>query len=190
MRTSGPETKERIERTALRLFVEHGVAETSIKEIATAAGVSQGAMYNHYASKDELAWALFATNFSEMGAQFRHLAYEHEGLRERLYAIIRYCFELFDKDWLLVTYVFLARHNFLKRVTPEMGNPYMVLRTVIADAMRSGEIPRQDPEVATSLVLGAIIQIIDTRILGRIAGNLSKFSNHVANASLQLLKTS
>jgi len=187
MRTSGPDTKERIERTALRLFVQQGVAETSIKEIATEAGVSQGAMYNHYSSKDELAWALFATNFSEIGAQFRQLAYQYDSLQDRLRAMIRYCFQLFDEDWLLVTYVFLARHSFLRKVTPEMGNPYMVLRTVIADAMRSGEIPRNDPEVATSLVLGAIIQVIDTRILGRIAGNLSKLSDQVTNASLQLL---
>jgi len=61
----GQETKERIERTALQLFVERGVAETSVREIAEAADVSQGAMYNHYASKDELAWSLFATNMAD-----------------------------------------------------------------------------------------------------------------------------
>ena len=34
--------KDKIEGAALRLFVERGVAETSIREIAVAAGVSQG----------------------------------------------------------------------------------------------------------------------------------------------------
>ena len=51
----GSETKERIERAALTLFVKRGIAETSIRQIARAARVSLGAMYNHYRSKDELA---------------------------------------------------------------------------------------------------------------------------------------
>ncbi|MCZ6587848.1 MAG: TetR family transcriptional regulator, partial [Alphaproteobacteria bacterium] len=36
-------TKELIEQAALKLFVGQGVAETSIKDIAREAGVSQGA---------------------------------------------------------------------------------------------------------------------------------------------------
>jgi AcrR family transcriptional regulator len=188
MRTTGPDTKERIERTALRLFVERGVAETSIKEIAKEAGVSQGAMYNHYSSKDELAWTLFATNFSEIGGEFRRIAYGFDTLEPRIRGIIKYCFRLFEEDWVLMTYVFLARHSFLKKVTPEMGNPYMVLRTIIAEAMRRGEIKRSDPELATSMVLGAVIQVIDTRILGRIRSNLMRLADDVADACIRQLK--
>ena len=66
-------TKELIEQAALKLFVGQGVAETSIKDIAREAGVSQGAMYNHYASKDELAWLLFSDNFTEIGADLRQI---------------------------------------------------------------------------------------------------------------------
>src|SRR5579883_895632 len=36
------DTKTAIEQAALRLFVERGIAETSIKEVARAAKVSQG----------------------------------------------------------------------------------------------------------------------------------------------------
>ena len=52
-------TKEIIEREAQRLFVKQGIAETSIRDISRAAGISQGAMYNHYASKEELARTMF-----------------------------------------------------------------------------------------------------------------------------------
>src|SRR5438067_648108 len=73
------------------------------------------------------------------------------------------------------------------RVTPTLGNPYTVFRAVIADAIRHGDIPRQDVELATSLVTGAIIQVIDTRILGRLKGRLGKLTNPVATGAVRLL---
>ncbi|MEE9208885.1 MAG: TetR family transcriptional regulator, partial [Kiloniellales bacterium] len=57
---NGTDTRERIERAALKLFATKGVAATSIRDIAKAAGVSLGAMYNHYPSKDDLGWLLFS----------------------------------------------------------------------------------------------------------------------------------
>ncbi len=163
----GTKTKERIKKAALRLFVEQGVAETSIREIAKAAKVSQGAMYNHYTSKDELAWDLFSTHFSEFGLELRRIAPANPDLPTKFRAMIRYVFERFDADWVLVSYVFLARHQFLGRITRRQGNPYSAFHNVIAEAMRRGEIPRQDVEVATSLVVGGIIQMIDTAILAK-----------------------
>ncbi len=189
MARDGRDTKERIERAALRLFVEQGIAETSIRQIARKARVSQGAMYNHYASKEALAWHLFSTNFSDFGWELRRRSHEHEGLEAKFKAMIGYVFELFDKDWILVSYVFLARHQHLRKVTPKMGNPYMVFRTVIADAMKRNEIPRQDPDVAASLVVGAILQVTDTKILGRIKQDLSSLSDTVAISCARLLRT-
>jgi AcrR family transcriptional regulator len=181
------DTRTAIEQAALRLFVERGVAETSIKEVARAAKVSQGAMYNHYASKDELAWQLFATNFSEYGHALRHLAQEHLDLEAQFRAMVRYVFERFDEDWLRVTYVFTARHHHLRRVTRKMGNPYVAFRHAISLAMKRRQIPQQDLDLAASLVIGAIIQVIDTRILGRIAGDLPGQADRVARSLVGLL---
>ena len=182
------DTKERIERSALRLFVERGVAETSIREIARDAGVSQGAMYNHYVSKEELAWELFSRNFSEIGVELRHLSAERQGIAAKLKAMIRHVFRRFDQDWVLVSYVFFARHLHMARVTRKLGNPYLVFRLVIAEAMKSGEIPKQDVELATSMVTGTVIQTIDTKILRRLDGALEQRAEAVAEGCLRLLR--
>jgi hypothetical protein len=64
----------------------------------------------------------------------------------------------------------------------------MVFRTAIAEAVRNGEIPRQDVELSTSMVTGAIIQTIDTRIFSdRLDGPLMLRSEAVAGGCLRML---
>jgi AcrR family transcriptional regulator len=182
------DTRERIERSALRLFVEQGIAETSIREIARDAGISQGAMYNHFVSKEELAWELFSENFSQIGHELRKIASEQEGVGAKLLGMIRHVFQRFDEDWVLVRYVFFARHLHLNRVNRRLGNPYMVFRTVIAEGVRNGEIPRQDVEISTSMVTGAVIQTIDTKIFSdRLDGPLLLRAEAVAGGCLRML---
>lgn len=182
------ETRERIERAALTLFVERGVNGTSIRDVASLAKVSQGAMYNHYKSKEDLAFELFSRGWSEVGAELRRRSQLAATLADKLEAMIGYVFERFDKDWLSVSYVFLSRHDNLRRVTGRMPNPYLAFRNVIVEAMSRGEIPRQDPELATAMVSGAIIQTIDSSILRRIRGPLRGRTKAVSRACLGLLK--
>ena len=181
-------TKELIERAALKLFVEQGVAETSIKDIAGEAGVSQGAMYNHYASKDELAWLLFSDNFTEIGADLRQIAREERDLKSKLRSITRYIFDRYDRDPTLISYCFLVRHMHLMQVRTRMGNPYLVIRAIIEGETRRKNIRPQELDVAASLVTGAIMQMIDMRIYGSLKGTLSQHANAVADACVGILE--
>ncbi|NIR99134.1 MAG: TetR family transcriptional regulator [Gammaproteobacteria bacterium] len=184
----GLETREKIERAALGLFVRQGINGTSIRDVARLAGVSQGAMYNHYKSKEDLALELFSRGWSEMGAELRRRGHSGTTLEEKFEAMVGYVFDRFDKDWTQVSYVFFSRHDNLRRVSVNLPNPYLAFRRVIVDAIQNGEIPRQEAEVATSMVTGAIIQVIDTKILGRIDGNLHGRAGYVAKACVGLLR--
>jgi len=52
------ETRESIETVCLKLFAKQGVLETSLDEIAQKAGISKGAIYWHYQSKEVLVQAV------------------------------------------------------------------------------------------------------------------------------------
>src|SRR5690242_1153645 len=83
------ETKTRIERAALEHFVKKGFAETSIRDIATTAGLSLGAMYNHFTEgKDQLAWHLFINGWNEIGTEMRRRASAETNLLGKMRAMI------------------------------------------------------------------------------------------------------
>jgi TetR/AcrR family transcriptional repressor of nem operon len=48
------ETRKRIVEVAIRAFRDHGIRATGIAEIMSAAGLTHGGFYRHFASKDQL----------------------------------------------------------------------------------------------------------------------------------------
>lgn len=53
--------RERIVEKAFQLFLTRGFERTSMAEIVSATGLSKGAVYHHFASKDELLDAAIDT---------------------------------------------------------------------------------------------------------------------------------
>jgi len=51
-------TKQRILDKSLQLFATKGFKETTVRDIAAAVGLQQGALYNHFANKDAILTAL------------------------------------------------------------------------------------------------------------------------------------
>ena len=52
-------TPRRLLAEATRLFAERGYEGTSVSEIVRAAGVTKGAMYHHFAAKDDLLYEIY-----------------------------------------------------------------------------------------------------------------------------------
>ncbi|NRI64528.1 TetR/AcrR family transcriptional regulator [Rhodococcus sp. MS16] len=59
MSSRGTETREKLVDTALRLFRDEGFQSTTMRRIASEAGVSLGNAYYYFASKDELVHELY-----------------------------------------------------------------------------------------------------------------------------------
>jgi len=162
------DTKGRIETAALKLFVDKGVAETSIRDIALAVGFSDGALYRHYASKDELVWCMFKASFESYAQITADIAAKEATSRGKIAAMVQNFCNLFDEDSRLFRFLMLVQHGQLDRVTPDMANPVETVRSVIADAIAKGDIPPGDADLATAMVMGIILQTATFKVYGRI----------------------
>ncbi|MCS0499555.1 TetR/AcrR family transcriptional regulator [Protaetiibacter mangrovi] len=51
--------RDQVARAAVELFAEKGYATTSVQEVVERAGVTKGAMYHYYRSKDDLLFGIY-----------------------------------------------------------------------------------------------------------------------------------
>lgn len=87
-RTEKPDAREKLLNAALTVFREHGFAATSVDELCAAAGVTKGAFFHHFASKEELG-AAAAQHWSETTGAFFRTAPYHEA-RDPLDRLLAY----------------------------------------------------------------------------------------------------
>ena len=52
-------TREQLERTALALFTRQGFVETTVEEVAAAAGISRRTFFRYFESKNDVVWGEF-----------------------------------------------------------------------------------------------------------------------------------
>jgi len=82
------ETRDRILDAALRLFRERGFDETTMRDVATEAGVATGAAYYYYRSKEDLVMAFYLRTDEEARAIFEKAIASSKDLKKRIRAMI------------------------------------------------------------------------------------------------------
>ena len=60
-------TAAEVREAARTLFAAHGYAAVGLEQVAAAAGVTRGAVYHHFGSKDRLLAAALEHGFAEWG---------------------------------------------------------------------------------------------------------------------------
>jgi AcrR family transcriptional regulator len=176
--------KDSVDRAATELFAARGVDGVSIGDIASLAGVSQGALYRHYPSKEDLAWALFSTAYLRTAAELDAIRALERGFKARVGAMAAHFCALYDRDPALFRFMLIAQHNLLPRVRPDQRTPVDAVADTVGDAVRAGEIARVDPPAAAAAILGVILQTAVFHIYGRLSGPLSPLAPSLARAAV------
>lgn len=179
--------KPRIERAALKLFVNSGVDAATTRQIASQAGVSEGALYRHYKGKDELALALFLETHNRLGEMLGEALATSGSVEDRIRrAVTAYC-ELADEDWLLFSFHLVSLNRFLPHDTRRADDPLSRFEAILKAMMDAGEIPAADPALTTAMCLGIITQAGQNKIYNRLPGPFSAHIEPFTRAILAIL---
>ena len=174
-------------RAALNLFTEKGIHATTTKDIARRAGVSEGALYRHFSSKQELAEDLYITHLSYFTAQLERSVLAAPTLKQRLDALVDGCFRFFDEDRTLFTYLILSEHNELGRTSRKIRHIRHLVRDILADGRKAGEVREGNLELYSAMIIGMIIRIAIFRIYGLLSGELRDSAPEVSDACHRIL---
>lgn len=160
-------TRERIVEAAERVMRERGLARSTTKEIAREAGFSEGALYKHFESKEDL----FLSVLAERLPSFVALAKELPGragkgtVKETLEEVAGTALAFYTEGVPISASVFsepalLARHG--EEVRRKGGGPHRANEAVAAYLRAEQELGRvranADPQAAAAMLLGACFQ--------------------------------
>ncbi len=146
---------------AMRVFAEKGIRQATTKEIAEAADIAEGTIYNYFANKDELVAAMLM----QMGDIESRVTDYMEGLKVDL--------RTFFRDYMLKRYdVLEANHKLIAVIfsevltSPELRELYMqrtfmpgtkTLEDHLQSRVDRGELPPIDVATTTRLIIGTIL---------------------------------
>jgi AcrR family transcriptional regulator len=179
--------KSGIEEAALRLFVEKGLNAATTKEIAALAGVSEGAIYRHFESKEELALALFQENMQRLLA---HLTRSLDGADEppaQLCAVQRAFLEFAVTEPLAYAYLMEAHTSEFAKLPRELARPKDVFVRVIQRGLAQGYFREMDPQLAAALVIGMTIRTAFFLKQGLIQQSREQVLEELGRAALRVL---
>lgn len=158
--TKGEETRQRILERAAPLLNRHGFQNAPVSEIMRVTGLQKGGLYNHFASKEELALAAFDLIMERILARLYAVHARHTSPLAQLLAHIEavgYSDPVVDGGCPIANSMVEsddANPALRDRVATLLGRWRKYLTQVIANGIAQGEIrPDVNPdEVATHLI--------------------------------------
>jgi len=176
-------------RAALRLFVKKGIDGTTIKDIAQAAGVAEGALYRHFKSKDDLAWHLFSTHLIQFTKELKEKVFKEVGAQNQIRKFVEESFAAYESDPELYTYLILREHSELDKYAQENVHPGNVVTQIIEEGQKAGQIKPGDPYILGGLFVGGVIRIAVVKMYGNINENLAHYTGYVADSIWAMVKS-
>jgi AcrR family transcriptional regulator len=185
----GTLTRQRILERAAPVFNQRGYAGTSLAELVAATGLEKGGIYNHFASKDDLALAAFDHAVEYVTERNMATLAGHAGL-DRLVALIE-AFPGWTDDPALPGGCPLmntaidaddTHPELAERAKAAMESWHRLIGATVKDAKRRGDIPPEvDPYGLASIVTGGLEGgLMLTRITGDPA-HLERIVTHLVH---------
>lgn len=172
-----------IEKVAIELFSKKGIKATTIKDIAKAAKITEGALYRHFSSKEELAKLVFEENYNRIIDDLKELAGSCDNIESVVKKMVGYYCKKFDEEPEIFTYLLISDHyNF--NLTPRF-----TLIDFIVDILKKYKIVG-DKQFIANILLGTVIETGRNILHKKIYGKMLNHKKKIVNCCLVILDNS
>lgn len=143
--------KSEIVKSALELFAEKGYDGTTINDIAKTAGVTPGAIYRHFTSKEELGKVIFETLIGNYSGELVDILNNSKDLNERIKRTVHLTYSYYEKHPAAVCFALKSQHNFWEKLSEGIIHPHLLFNRIVSEGLQTGDIKQ-----GTSVVLGGV----------------------------------
>ena len=153
-----PSQEDAILTAAMSCFAELGYDATRIKHIAAHAGVSEGALYRHYPSKEAIAQALYRHYLGEYVAKLRAIVAAEGSARDCLRDVIRLSLASYRANPAAITFVLIRQPTFMGGLPRETVYPLDLIETVMRGGQEDGSIRDGQPNLLAAIFFGCLLR--------------------------------
>ncbi len=167
---AGTASKRRqIIRAALSCFVETGFVDTTMEDIRAKSKASNGSIYHHFKSKEQLAAAVYLEGIRDYQKGLIEEIRKHDEARRGVRAIVRYHLNWVDGNRVWARYLFTMRHaDFMKasedaisKCNRELGAAF---KEWAEEQMDKGSLRRMPMDLFVSIILGPCQEYASSRL--------------------------
>ncbi|GAA4897123.1 TetR/AcrR family transcriptional regulator [Streptomonospora salina] len=152
---------DRLLSAASRLFADRGFERTSVQELVSAAGVTKGAMYHYFTSKDDLLYAIYQRVLTMQMERLNRFAGARGTPRERLYGaaadVVHTTVDNLDDTRIFFRSLHMLSDDRQTAVRKERRQYHERFRAIVEEGRRSGEFRADVPaDIAVTQYFGAV----------------------------------
>jgi len=182
--------RSKILKAAQKVFAHKGFHDATIAEIARAAGVSEGSIYEYFSSKEGVLFAIPL----EVTRESHELSQVHlsliRGAANRLRALVYMYLSLYESnpDYSSVILLTLKQNQkFRETEAYEMiRDGFRNITAVIKSGMANGEFrPDINPYVVRSVLMGAVDHLTTNWLMGGRRGSLTELVDPVLDVVME-----
>jgi AcrR family transcriptional regulator len=188
--TAPPATRERILATALRCFLSAGYEQTTIAAIRAGSGVSNGALFHHFRTKEAIAEALYVAGISSFQDGLRDILRQSPGsLHAAVLAVIGHQLAWTEQHPDYAQFIYLRGHlDFdspgAAAVDALNRDLAAAFRRWMAPLLASGELRPMSMLMMTAIVTGPAHAIARRWLAGQLADDpLGSYAGDLAAAA-------
>jgi AcrR family transcriptional regulator len=166
-----PPAKREILRAAMKLFSRHGLAATSIRDIADESGYTNPALYKHFSSKEELAIYLFEICHRRLWTRCHAAIVAAKSFDAKLEGYISQILELVDEDPEAMAFLSDSARVLWPLAGPAVRRQTMIdLARSLMSAAPRGRGSRSSVDVAAASLQGTLAELARMIQVGDVPG--------------------
>lgn len=161
--SDGRKTTQKILQESLPLIAKQGYAAVSMRMIAQAVGVNVGALYNHFANKQQILVRLLSDHMTSLLDAWDQVDVDQNTPAQQLEQFVRFhiAYNLPRADAVFISFMELRslepdNHAQIEQLRRRYED---VVRTIIANGVAKGQFRVEDPHVAAMSVLGSLVGV-------------------------------
>jgi AcrR family transcriptional regulator len=152
---------ERLLAEATRLFAERGYDRTSVQEIVEAAGVTKGALYHYFGSKDDLLHEIYGRVLRLQTDRLNAIAARRTPVRERLAEaaadVVVTSIQNLDDTKIFFRSMHQLSPEKQKAVRAERRRYHETFRSLVEEGQRDGHFrPEPRPDLVVDFFFGSV----------------------------------